>query len=144
MTEPNPAFLAPCGLYCGVCTVYYATRDKNPELKERLGGVYKGSLPGSDELTPEDMHCKGCLSEEPLLFCSTCAIKDGFELHFGDGLPDAGPVLDTRKGVGTGCASLKVGLIAFAARGNMRGDKTLDLFSRHKGYRVLKVTGPGS
>ena len=25
----NSNLLAPCGLYCGVCGVYYATRDKN-------------------------------------------------------------------------------------------------------------------
>ena len=37
----NPNFLAPCGLYCGVCAVYYATKDNNLKFKERLVDVYK-------------------------------------------------------------------------------------------------------
>ena len=43
--EINPNFLAPCGLYCGVCAVYYATKDENEKFKERLVGVYKGKTP---------------------------------------------------------------------------------------------------
>jgi len=31
----NPDFLAPCGLYCGVCAVYYATRERNEKFKEK-------------------------------------------------------------------------------------------------------------
>ncbi|MHC4458565.1 MAG: DUF3795 domain-containing protein [Planctomycetota bacterium] len=35
-TEPamkiNPEHIAPCGLYCGICGVYYATRDNNQNL----------------------------------------------------------------------------------------------------------------
>ncbi len=27
--EINPEHIAPCGFYCGVCGVYYATRDNN-------------------------------------------------------------------------------------------------------------------
>jgi hypothetical protein len=49
--EINPKFLAPCGLYCGVCAVYYATKDENEKFKERLVGVYKGKLPGADDLS---------------------------------------------------------------------------------------------
>jgi hypothetical protein len=72
----NPDFMAPCGMYCGVCAVVYATRDDNTKFKERLVGVYKGRLPGSENLSIDDIHCKGCLSEEPFLFCRTCTIKD--------------------------------------------------------------------
>jgi len=34
--EINPNFLAPCGLYCGVCGIYYATRDENEKFKNSL------------------------------------------------------------------------------------------------------------
>jgi len=34
--EIEPKFLAQCGLYCGVCGVYYATRDNNTKFLERL------------------------------------------------------------------------------------------------------------
>lgn len=68
MTEMNRELLAPCGLYCGVCAVYIATRDDNVKFKERLTGVYGVAL--------EDVHCRGCLSSEPFVYCATCPIKD--------------------------------------------------------------------
>lgn len=69
-------FLSPCGLYCGVCAVWYATRDNNEKFKHRLVGVYKGNVPGSENLTTEDIHCEGCLSDNPVLFCRQCKIKE--------------------------------------------------------------------
>ncbi len=64
--------LAPCGLYCGVCGVYIATRDNNEKFKEVLGKLY-GSR-------PEKTACKGCMQADPpdLLygFCTTCPIRD--------------------------------------------------------------------
>jgi hypothetical protein len=74
--EINPNFMAPCGLYCGVCGVLYATLDNNVKFKERLLGVYKGGLPGGESLSIEDIRCRGCLSEEPFVYCTRCAIKD--------------------------------------------------------------------
>jgi ribosomal protein S27AE len=58
---------APCGLYCGVCAVYIAHRDDNLKFKERLTGVYNVGV--------EDIKCRGCLSDEPFVYCRTCAIK---------------------------------------------------------------------
>ena len=72
----NPDYIAPCGLYCGVCGILYATRENNRKFKERLLGVYKDKLPDSENLSIEDIHCKGCLSDEPFYFCRECAIKD--------------------------------------------------------------------
>lgn len=72
----DPRHLAPCGLYCGVCAVLYASRDDNRKFKELLAGLYKGKLPDSDNLSVEDIHCEGCLSEHPFGFCRTCGIKD--------------------------------------------------------------------
>ena len=73
--EFDPNHLAPCGLYCGVCGVLVATRDNNVKFKEKLVGVYRGSLPGSENLSAEDIHCGGCLSDRPFLFCRICGIK---------------------------------------------------------------------
>jgi len=78
----NPDFVAPCGLYCGVCAIYIAHRDNNQKFKERLVGLYqggiagKGSLPGNESLTTEDIQCQGCLSDQPFVYCRQCAIKD--------------------------------------------------------------------
>jgi hypothetical protein len=52
----NPDYIAPCGLYCGVCGILYATLDDNFKFKERLLGVYKRTLPGSENLSAQDIH----------------------------------------------------------------------------------------
>jgi len=58
---------APCGLYCGVCAVYMAHRDNNLEFKQRLTTVYNVGV--------DDIRCKGCLSDEPFVYCHTCTIR---------------------------------------------------------------------
>ena len=63
----NKALAAPCGLYCGVCGIYVATRDGNDKFKEKLAPVY-----GSK---PEDLVCDGCLSERVFGYCQSCPIK---------------------------------------------------------------------
>lgn len=68
--------LAPCGLYCGVCGVYYATRDGNEKFLEKLLGVYQGNIPGLEQLTTEEIKCDGCGSDRVSIFCRVCAIKD--------------------------------------------------------------------
>ena len=63
----NTELLAPCGLYCGVCGVYMASRDKNQKLKDKLANAYG--------VTPEQIVCEGCLSNEKFLYCQTCGIR---------------------------------------------------------------------
>ncbi len=72
----NPHHLAPCGLYCGVCAIWYADRDDNRKLKERLVDVYQGKLPDSDRLSANDIRCRGCLSDTRFLYCAQCDIRD--------------------------------------------------------------------
>lgn len=77
----NPDFIAPCGLYCGVCAVYIAHRDDNRKLKEGLVYLYqgktgKGRVPDSERLSIDDIQCGGCLSEEPFVYCRKCNIKN--------------------------------------------------------------------
>jgi hypothetical protein len=73
--QTNPGFLAPCGLYCGVCGVYYATRDGNQKFLQKLLGVYQGNVPGLDHLTTADLECDGCQSDRVSFFCRVCEIK---------------------------------------------------------------------
>ena len=63
----NNELLSPCGLYCGVCGVLIAHRENNQKFKERLSTVY-GVL-------ADEIHCQGCMSDEPFVFCRTCPIK---------------------------------------------------------------------
>lgn len=77
----NPDFIAPCGLYCGVCAIHIAGRDNNQKFKERLVNLYKGgvsgkgTLPGSQNLTTEDIKCHGCLSDDLFMHCQQCEIR---------------------------------------------------------------------
>jgi len=63
----NTELLAPCGLYCGVCGVYIASRDNNQKLKDKLAKAYG--------VTPEQIACKGCLSDEKFVYCQACGIR---------------------------------------------------------------------
>lgn len=65
--EINKEWLAPCGLYCGVCVILMAHRDDNQKLKDRLAPVYG--------VSPEELRCQGCLSNEVFAYCTTCPIK---------------------------------------------------------------------
>jgi len=64
--------MAPCGLYCGACGVYIATRDKNEKFKEIMGNLYGTKA--------EDTECYGCMQSEPAKklygYCTTCAIRN--------------------------------------------------------------------
>lgn len=35
----NTDLMAPCGLYCGLCGVYIATRDENVKFKTIMGNL---------------------------------------------------------------------------------------------------------
>ena len=78
----NKDFLAPCGLYCGVCAIYIADRDDNVKFKERLVNLYQGGVPGKgvlpdgNSLTVEKIKCGGCLSDNLFMFCEKCGIRD--------------------------------------------------------------------
>ncbi len=78
----NPDFIAPCGLYCGVCAIYIAHRDKNRKFKEKLLSLYKGevsgkgTLPSSETLSTEDIRCRGCLSDDLFMHCKRCEIRE--------------------------------------------------------------------
>ncbi len=85
--EIGRQLVPPCGLYCGVCGIMYATRDENQKFKEKLAPVYG--------LMPDDIYCEGCLAEGDKVFtyCRSCPIKScagerGFEgCHQCDDFP---------------------------------------------------------
>ena len=73
--EFNSDYVAPCGLYCGVCAIQLADRENNQKFKEALVQVYKGKIPDSDHLTAADIHCRGCLSDDLFYHCTQCSIR---------------------------------------------------------------------
>ncbi|MFN3535034.1 MAG: DUF3795 domain-containing protein [Desulfatiglandales bacterium] len=74
--------IGPCGLYCKVCAIYIADRDNNIRLKEKLVALYKGNspdkggLPESEALSVDDIHCKGCMSDDLFVYCKICDIRN--------------------------------------------------------------------
>jgi hypothetical protein len=68
----NRNLMAPCGLYCGACGVYIATRDGNEKFKAILGKLYGTK--------PEDTECCGCMQPDPPKkmygYCKICNIRD--------------------------------------------------------------------
>ena len=68
----NRDLMAPCGLYCGVCGVYIATRDRNEKFKAIMGNLYG--------LKPEEAECIGCVQPDPpqklASLCKLCTIRD--------------------------------------------------------------------
>ena len=68
----NKDLMAPCGLYCGVCGIYIATRDRNEKFKAVMANLYGTK--------PEDTECMGCMQPEPpkklYNFCRVCTIRE--------------------------------------------------------------------
>ena len=68
----NKDLMAPCGLHCGTCGVYIATRDGNEKFKTVMGNLYGTK--------PEETVCLGCMQTDPSNtlygFCRICAIRD--------------------------------------------------------------------
>ncbi len=68
----NTDLMAPCGLYCGTCGVYIATRDDNRKLRQLMAKLFGTK--------PEETECLGCMQTDPSakLFCSckTCEMRE--------------------------------------------------------------------
>ncbi|UCF82868.1 MAG: DUF3795 domain-containing protein [Desulfobacteraceae bacterium] len=68
----NKDLMSPCGLYCGVCAVYIATRDKNEKLRAIIGNLYGTK--------PQETECLGCMQSDPPKklygYCKMCKIRD--------------------------------------------------------------------
>jgi len=68
----NTDLMAPCGLYCGLCGVYIATRDNNEKFRNVMGNLYG--------TPPEETRCLGCMQADPPKqlygWCKLCTIRD--------------------------------------------------------------------
>ena len=63
----NRKYLSPCGMYCGVCSIRAADRDKDQDLKNKLASFFGTK--------PENIACEGCRSEKTFQFAHGCAIR---------------------------------------------------------------------
>jgi hypothetical protein len=64
--------MAPCGLYCGTCGVYIATRDGNEKFRAIMASLYGTK--------PEEKGCFGCMQPDPpkkrYALCNVCGIRN--------------------------------------------------------------------
>jgi len=74
--EINPEYVAPCGLYCGVCRIRYASQENNLMYLERLAKIYARQFPWIATVPPRELLCDGCLSTRRFPFCQKCSIRD--------------------------------------------------------------------
>ena len=71
----NKNLMAPCGLYCGACGVYIATRDNNQKFKTIMGNLYGTK--------PEETECLGaCSPTHPNVSMAT-AVSAASAIVFG-------------------------------------------------------------
>jgi hypothetical protein len=68
----NKDLMAPCGLYCGTCGVYIATRDANEKFRAVMANLYGTK--------PEKTECLGCMQPDSAgkiyLVCRMCTIRN--------------------------------------------------------------------
>jgi hypothetical protein len=67
----NKELRAPCGIFCGACAIYIATRDDNEKFRSIISGTWKTK--------PEETKCYGCMQSDPpkqlFGFCRQCTIR---------------------------------------------------------------------
>ena len=74
MGGKKEVFVAPCGLYCGACSIRSAyNRNDSVLLKAMADGV---SLYLGHKVEAKDLACKGCLSDVVSISCRECKMRD--------------------------------------------------------------------
>lgn len=64
-----------CGLDCGRCPAYLATRNDDPELRRDTAKRWSALF--QSQIRPEEINCLGCQSDSGVLFghCLVCGIR---------------------------------------------------------------------
>lgn len=77
MTSPERKHLenlaAPCGLYCGACSILAAGRKNDPKLMELLAVGVADYLGHPVEV--KDLACEGCHSDVVAIMCRECDLR---------------------------------------------------------------------
>ena len=65
--EADLTLAAPCGLYCGNCTIFRAYFDRDRRKAEKLAKAYKCKV--------EQIRCSGCRTEPQFCWSEDCEFK---------------------------------------------------------------------
>ena len=73
-------YIARCGLDCGSCAAFIATKNNDKALREKTAREwnerYRKDGRNRPAIKPEDINCNGCLSDGPVyLYCRQCKIR---------------------------------------------------------------------
>ena len=73
-------YIAMCGLDCAKCEAFIATKNNDDILRKRVAKEwterYKTKDYNRPVLSPEQVNCRGCLSDGPIyLYCRECRVR---------------------------------------------------------------------
>jgi hypothetical protein len=75
MSSFKLSLVAPCGLYCGICTIYRAYHDGNPALFNETPKNFLKALGLPSNPSLGDVKCEGCRSSTLFSYCISCDIR---------------------------------------------------------------------
>ena len=64
-----------CGIDCTSCAIYKATVADVYDMKVKVAEEWSKLLGLEGKLFPQDIHCRGCKSDEVFKFCVDCGFK---------------------------------------------------------------------
>lgn len=74
MAEDRRNWVAPCGLYCGACTIRLAGKSGNRQLMEEIALALTARQ--GQSIQADDLACEGCLSDEKVaIVCRDCDLR---------------------------------------------------------------------
>ena len=74
-TKKYDGLVGPCGLHCGICTMYRAYHDRNLSLWQETPKNFRKQLGLGDEVDFKDIACEGCRSSMLFEYCAQCSIR---------------------------------------------------------------------
>jgi hypothetical protein len=91
-------YIAMCGLDCGSCAAFIATKNNDDKLREKTAGEwterYRKDGRNKPPVQAKDINCCGCLSDGPIYVnCFKCEIR---KCEFGKGIKNCKECKDYR------------------------------------------------
>lgn len=74
MDSEREKLIAPCGLYCGACSILLAGKRRDQRLLEQIAEVL--TIQQGQPIRAEDLACDGCLSNDVVaIVCRNCELR---------------------------------------------------------------------
>lgn len=70
--------MAICGLDCGKCAAFIATKNNDNALREKIAKEWtaRHAAENQSSIKPEEINCRGCFSQGPLYQnCAKCNVR---------------------------------------------------------------------